>query len=624
LAGTADRGYLPPMEERSRLQREHSAPGHERLPPPARGAGTTNSGTQRTVRYTIGFKIFAIAAALLTLMAGATLLMVRMSRDVDKELEFFASTYLPSYAAIARANVRSVERALILRRLVIVSTDGTAAPEHRQALREQFAELGRQSEKELALARARLAERLDRKGGFDDVVAVTRLDTRLGQASEEHRRRYEVLASKFLEALDQRDAARYRPLLATLDELRDDFDQTLDGARRDMLQIVTQAAAETSRRQQRVVWVSVLVTVIAGVLGLGFAALVANGLVRPVRRLLDGTKAVREGQLDALIPVTSRDEIGRLTEEFNHMIGELRVKARIRDTFGRYVDPRIVEGLIDRPELAGISGERRMMTVLFCDMQGFTSLSERMTPSGMVTVLNEYLSVMSKGVREHDGIIDKYIGDAVMAFWGPPFNAPEEQSRLACLAALAQLGRLALFRQALPELIGIRRGLPDVDVRIGIATGDVVVGNIGSEVTKSYTVMGATVNVASRLQAVNKIYGTHILINEATAAKVEGAIEVREIDTIVVSGTSESQRVFEVLGRAGGLDPSTAKLRDRFGAGLAAYRRRDWAAARTEFEGGLAVVPGDGASRVLLARVAHFAERPPGPDWDGVWTAPEK
>ncbi len=164
--------------------------------------------------------------------------------------------------------------------------------------------------------------------------------------------------------------------------------------------------------------------------------------------------------------------------------------------------------------------------------------------------------------------------------------------------------------------------MPDIDIRIGVATGDVVVGNVGSEVTKSYTVMGATVNVASRLQTVNKIYGTHILINEATAAEVEGAIELREIDSIVVAGTSEPQRVFEVLGRTGELEPSTAKLRDHFAAGLTAYRRREWAEARAEFEAGLAVVADDGPSRVLLARVAHLAEHAPAQDWNGVWAPP--
>ena len=156
------------------------------------------------------------------------------------------------------------------------------------------------------------------------------------------------------------------------------------------------------------------------------------------------------------------------------------------------------------------------MTILFCDMQGFTSFSEGMTPAALVTVLNRYLTVMSEPVRRNDGIIDKYIGDAIMAFWGQPFTAAEAQARLACLAALEQIAALAAFRAELPELIGIRRGMPKINVRIGIATGEVVVGNIGSEQTRNYTVIGDTVNIASRLEGGRKTYGTRILISEAT------------------------------------------------------------------------------------------------------------
>src|SRR6185503_3776626 len=148
---------------------------------------------------------------------------------------------------------------------------------------------------------------------------------------------------------------------------------------------------------------------------------------------------------------------------------------------------------------------RREMTILFCDMDGFTSFSEGMTPSGLVTVLNRYLSVISDPVRRNDGIIDKYIGDAVMAFWGPPFTGATEHARLAALTAVEQLAAVAAFQSELPELIGIRRGLPQLEARIGVATGEVVVGNIGSEQTRSYTVIGDTVNVASRLEGACKI-----------------------------------------------------------------------------------------------------------------------
>src|SRR5262249_45559440 len=161
--------------------------------------------------------------------------------------------------------------------------------------------------------------------------------------------------------------------------------------------------------------------------------------------------------LDIEVPVTSRDEVGELTAGFNAMVRELRAKARIRETFGRYLDPRIIEGLIDRPDRLAGSGERREMTVFFCDMRGFTSLSEGMTPAGMVRIVNRYLALMSEPIRRNQGIIDKYMGDAIMAFWGPPFTSPQDQGRLACAAGLEQLAALQGFRAELPELTGFRR-----------------------------------------------------------------------------------------------------------------------------------------------------------------------
>jgi len=202
------------------------------------------------------------------------------------------------------------------------------------------------------------------------------------------------------------------------------------------------------------------------------------------------------------------------------------------------------------------------MTILFCDMKGFTALGEGMTPAALVNVLNRYITLMSEPVRHNNGIIDKYIGDGIMAFWGPPFTGTEDHSGLACLAALDQLAGVAGFRAELPELTGLRHGLPEVDIRIGVATGDVVVGNIGSEQTRNYTVIGDTVNLASRLEGANKTYGTRVLISEGTYRFAADLVETREIDQVLVVGKTESQRIFELLGRKGEVAPERLALRD--------------------------------------------------------------
>ena len=244
----------------------------------------------------------------------------------------------------------------------------------------------------------------------------------------------------------------------------------------------------------------------------------------------------------------------------------------MRETFGRYVDPRVVEGLIDPKSLTASDGERRVMTVLFCDMKGFTSLSEGMTPQGLVKVMNHYLSTMSGPIRSHRGIIDKYIGDAIMAYWGPPFTENGEQAQLACLAAVEMAQRGAALRTELPELLGVRTDAERLHVRIGIATGEVLVGSIGSEFMMSYTVMGDAVNLASRLEGANKVYGSHSLVSEPTIKAAGDAIEFREIDRLVVVGQTHPEAVFEIMGRKDELDEKQLLLRERYAEGLAAYR----------------------------------------------------
>jgi adenylate cyclase len=385
-----------------------------------------------------------------------------------------------------------------------------------------------------------------------------------------------------------------------------------------MLALVRKESNMTVQKQHQVMLISVALTGLAAVLGLVFAALVSAGVTRPVRRLLEGAKAVEAGHLDGTLVATSRDEIGHLTTAFNQMVEQLRLKERLRETFGKYVDPRVVEGLIEGPALAA-EGQRRVMTVMFCDVKGFTSTSEGMTPQGLVKVMNRYFSTMSAPIRRHQGIIDKYIGDAIMAYWGPPFADDKEQAQLASLAALEMLQLVPQLRAELPELLGVRT-LPNAfDLRIGIATGEVLVGSIGSELMMSYTVMGDTVNLASRLEGANKEYGGRILVSEATVTGASVAIEAREIDRVVTLGQTQPQAVFEIMGRKGELTAAQLELRAHFSEGLAAYRAQRWKEARHAFETALLVMPDDGPSTTFIKRIDRLIAAPPSEGWDGSW-----
>src|SRR5207237_8755018 len=297
---------------------------------------------------------------------------------------------------------------------------------------------------------------------------------------------------------------------------------------------------------------------------------------------------------------------------------------RLLTLFGEHVRPLVGAARSCRPELTDAKGSRREMTILFCDMKGFTTFSEGMTPAALVTVLNRYMTVMSEPVRRHTGIIDKYIGDAIMAFWGPPFTGADEQARLACLAALDQVAGFAAFRTELPDLIGFKRSFPAIDIRIGIATGDVVVGSIGSEQTRNYTVIGDTVNLASRLEGANKTYGTRVLISEATNHLAADAVETREIDSVLVVGKTEPQRIFELLGQKGEVARERLALRDAYVEALDAYRRKAWETALAGFEDSLAIVPCDAPSKLFLERIAEFRATAPSVEWNGVWSLVEK
>ena len=281
---------------------------------------------------------------------------------------------------------------------------------------------------------------------------------------------------------------------------------------------------------------------------------------------------------------------------------EGREKAHLRSVFSQYVSGPVVDRILADPAKAKLGGERKNLTVLFSDIRGFSNFAEGMTPEELAAFLHEYLTPMTDLVLASGGTLDKYIGDAIMAVWGAPVDMPDHAAR-ACDVALKMQDALVALNANWSK-----RGRPHVAIGIGLNTGPMAVGNMGSTARFEYTVLGDQVNLGSRLEALTKEYGVGILVGEATARAAGDAFVFREIDLVRVKGRAGAAPVFELVGRAGKSDPTFARA-------LALYRKREFADARALF----ASLDGDPAAAIMAKRCEVLASEPPGADWDGVY-----
>ncbi|WP_456442790.1 adenylate/guanylate cyclase domain-containing protein, partial [Caldithrix abyssi] len=289
-------------------------------------------------------------------------------------------------------------------------------------------------------------------------------------------------------------------------------------------------------------------------------------------------------------------------------------KRMLRGVFSHYVPEKLIQEIIAHPEKLALGGEEREVTVLFSDIAGFTTLSEHMKPAELVTQLNEYLTAMTNVILRHDGIIDKFEGDAIMAEFGVPVHF-EGHQKAACLAALEMQQELKKLNRKWQQA-----DKPLFEVRIGINTGIVIVGNMGSEKVFDYTVIGDHVNLGARLEGANKAYKTKIMVSNFTYEAVKEDFIFRPLDLIRVKGKTKPVQVYELIGsRQTPYTDQFMEMLDLFNQGLVAYRLQQWDLAREFFEQCLRLVPNDGPSQLYLERCQFFALNPPEPDWDGVW-----
>jgi adenylate cyclase len=295
---------------------------------------------------------------------------------------------------------------------------------------------------------------------------------------------------------------------------------------------------------------------------------------------------------------------------------EEQEKRKVRGAFQQYVSPEVIRRLLSDPKR--VKPRKTEITILFSDIRSFTTISESLDAQELAELLNGYLTEMTRIIFRHQGTLDKYIGDAVMAIWGAPFDEAAHAER-CCQAALSMLSRLEELQQKWRE-----SGMPVLQIGIGINTGIASVGNMGSALRYEYTAIGDSVNLASRLEGLNKEYSTRILISESTRkALTSEQLAVREIDQIRVKGKHQPVTIFEVLS-VGSTAKDAKETIEIFERGREAYKRRDWHAGKLAFEEVLQRWPEDGPSRIFVARCEEFLAEEPGAEWDGVYVMKHK
>lgn len=457
------------------------------------------------LKKTIGAKIFAIAIGLVLLMAVATFISTYHLSRVNGQIKLVSTYYLPLDQHMGEVRAYGLYEIIQFDRLSKQKPNSLFedSPAQAQQILKEIGGCATKSRSDLMLkVREKFSDKTQRQRvvfelmelcGSEELASATRLvEQGLAEPQVRNDPEQNVKFAQLKQEIADLPEARkilHDSLLTYFREMANGNDRSVEVVRQQVdrdwvflakkINNVTVArlhpysleiAAKASELERQALVLNLGMTAVASILGLLFAALLTRNLVKPVRELLLGTKAIEQGDLNIHINVSSADEIATLATSFNHMVGELKQKEAITETFGKYVDPRIVKGLIEDQQFSQ-KGEKRIMTVFFSDLEGFTAISEKFSAEGVVKLLNQYFTLMSESIRHSNGIIDKYIGDAIMAFWGPPFTPTAEHPKLACLAALEQMKLLKQFETQLPEILGIRRDLPRLNMRIGIFDG---------------------------------------------------------------------------------------------------------------------------------------------------------
>ena len=547
----------------------------------------------------------------------------RRLSDVRSEVVDLTEYLIPIADIITDVDVHVLTQRIHLERLLRFKEDLTINRTRIENERQDFMKRSEKVHQELSTAVTLIMTAVKNAIDPTDQDMLSGLLPRLKKVKVEHQELYNHALTMIpsVESGQIKDAKLHE---AKLIKEMDDYYHEVEEIRHDLQKLTQRAALTTIRHQRSVLRVNFVVTGIATLLAVFLALTLTRKMVRPLRELQQAMAAVGAGNLSSPVKIASLDEIGQIADSFCHMVDELVVKEKIKATFGKYVDPRVVENLLEVSGGPEIGGEKQVMTVVFCDMPGFERTTEGLNPDDFLMLLNQYLSIVSEPVSAHHGVIDKFMDTTVMSFWGPPFTDPEEHGIMACEAVLGQLSCLNTIQALIQQHSEKGVDLSYLDFRVGVATGPLIVGNMGSEQSKSYTVLGDTVNIASRLKGAAKQYGVRVLMAGDTWNITRDKMVSREIDLIQVIGKEEPVRIYELLGKANQLSQEVMDLKKTFEEGLAAYRNRDWDAAMAHFTSCLNLKADDKPSMIYQERIRQLQAKPPSTKWIPMWKLTKK
>ncbi|NMM43946.1 adenylate/guanylate cyclase domain-containing protein [Rhodospirillaceae bacterium KN72] len=570
------------------------------------------------MRVSIGAKIFGIAVCLAGVMVIAAYISTNRVASTERRIAVLVDDIIP---LLERSDDL---REVVWREQLTFSEENRVSDDAANQL--QGDKL--RTETFETLARAMAAELHDAVGALTNVdrrLSLTDAAARLDALVDAHRGlqdAYDMLRERD----DEQSSEESLEVVSLVRKQVAAFEAAQDALEREIRIVADGLAQQTETDEVLAISFENLVTGIAAALGLLLAGILTQAIVARIRNLQSASHAVRDGDLSLQIVVRGNDEVADLAHAFNEMIGQLRRKEKTEAIFGRYLDPRVIESLInetgeDEEELSAAT--KQDATVMFTDIAGYTSISELLKPAALVRLMNEYFQVVGEPIGETGGVLDKFIGDAVMAFWCEPFVRAEETGHYACDAALKQLDCVRQFQTRIPEITGLRLRAPKINVRIGLATGDVLVGSIGSPNKRNFTVIGDTVNISSRLESASKLYGTQILICQNTQATLPENYVTRYVDSLAFVGKSEPVHIYELIANEP-VPERAEEVLSLYADGIGRYRDRDWTGAAQSMQACLRLDPEDGPARTMLNRIEQFMQTPPDNGWDGVWRLTHK